>query len=115
MAMLDLVQPFPVMIRSDLKALGYEIIEPALRPSLLPLDEWHEDTCIGRKGDLYAVGLVRARVPGQGAWRRLLTQLKAIDGARIAVIYPIGSFKDHLHRHNWRPSYRDGLELWRER
>lgn len=107
--------PFPVMVRQDLTALGFEILEPAPRPSLLPLDEWHEDSCIGRKGNLYAVGLVHARKPGTGNWRRLLARLKAIEGARVAVICPIGRFAEHLAREGWRPGLRDGgLEFWSE-
>jgi hypothetical protein len=106
------MKPYPDLARGIAKSRGYTIIEPDLAPCLMPLSDWHPDSFIGRRERQIVIFLLVANQPGNGAWRRLLANLRRIRGAAIAVYDPRGRFRDHLARHSWKPAKRDGLNLW---
>lgn len=89
----EAMPPFPVAERARYAALGYRIIEPAQPPCLLPRADWEPDSFVALKGDEVAISLIRATHPRNGAWKRLLRNLKSHRVRRVKVVCPLWQMK----------------------
>lgn len=106
---------FPQMAREIYQEEGYRIIEPGVdgAPYGLHMVDWHPDTFIAKKGRRVEIPLLSARMPGTGAFPRLIEKLAELD-LIVRVVAPLGYFRDHLERQGWAiEEFSSHGEVWR--
>jgi hypothetical protein len=80
---------FPQKKRRSWGERGWRIVEPAQQPSLLPSCDWMPDSFLAVKDGEVLISLIHARNPGNGAWKRLLSNLKAHGIRKVTVVCPL--------------------------
>ena len=85
---------FPAQARGLIRESGWRLVEPSHTSRILPLADWHPDTCLGAddKDSVMVVVLALAKRPGRGAFRRLVTALTS-RGWSIIVFAPTGDMR----------------------
>lgn len=103
---------FPEVARGLIADMKLRLVEPGPWPSYLPNAEWHGDTCMGenRQGKVMMMVLLRARIPGQGAFRRLVGRLRQ-DGWRVVVVLPTGEMPAICRHMGFKPERIDLIDV----
>lgn len=80
------------------RRLGYTIVTQA---PWLDWNDWHHQTIVSKRGNRVRLALLKARVPGQGAFTRLI---KRITEAKLmpAIAEPDSFLVDWCLRHEFR-------------
>lgn len=92
---------YPERERERYRRLGALIVEPG-HVAYFSRRDFRPDSFLALLDRRCEIALITAVHPGRGAFGRLAEALLT-RGYRVAVVMPLGGFKDHLRRAGWEP------------